>query len=117
MPASQLHLIISEYPLPKQPGTGIGINQKKPGALLFYNLSSYCRSEHLHGILKLYKAEYFLKWIDAESAVASFNDEATMKVAAYVASTNRNVTVKPITDSVNVCVEYALSEEQLPQLL
>ena len=113
LPDTPLYIIISQFPIPKQPGTGIGINTKKPGALLFYDLGASCKSEHLHGLLKLYRAEYFLKWLDGETAVASFNDEATMKVAAYVLSTNRNVLVKPISDCSNLCIEFEIPSVEL----
>ena len=99
VPHESLHTILSRHPIPKQPGTGEGISHTKPGIMLLYDLTNSIRSEHIHSLLKFYKNEYFLKWIDEESAVVIFNDISTMKVAAYAISANRVYKVKAVSDA------------------
>lgn len=83
VPFVTLSDLVKRQPIPKQPGTGDGINKVgKPSALLFYNLTPTVRSDHIHIALRPFYGEYFLKWIDDTSAVATFNDEDTMKKAA-----------------------------------
>ena len=92
--------VVKKQPITKQPGTGDGINKSgKPSSLLFYNLTSTVRSEHIHGALRSFYGEYFLKWIDDTSAVVTFNDEETMKKAASSISPINDFSVCPLLES------------------
>lgn len=94
-----LFKIFAQSPVPKQPGTGEGFVKTKPGALLFSGLNSSIRTEHLHAVLRAYKGEYALKWIDDETAVAIFNDESVMKTAAYTTSSNLSLNITPLDET------------------
>jgi len=99
VPTATLSAIVAKHPVPKQPGTGDGINKNgKPAGLLFYDLTSQILSENIHHALKAHQGEYFLKWIDDTSAVVMFNDEKTMKVAAYNTSSMPWFKTTPLLD-------------------
>jgi len=99
VPAVLLSYLVKNHPLPMMPGTGNKVNPNKPGALLFSDLNESVKTEHLNQILSAYKGQYFLKWIDDQSAVALFNDEKNMKAAAYSTSSVPYIKVTPIYDS------------------
>jgi len=113
-PPVRLSELVSRYPVPLQPGTGDGINTNgKPASLLFHNLNSDIVSADLHRILTPYKGEYYLKWVDDESAVVTFNDESSMKVAHYTVSSIPTISCKPISDN---DLEYIFSAQNaIPQ--
>ena len=113
-PPVRLSELVSRYPVPLQPGTGDGINTNgKPASLLFHNLNSDIVSADLHRILTPYKGEYYLKWVDDESAVVTFNDESSMKVAHYTVSSIPMISCKLISDN---DLEYIFSAQNaIPQ--
>jgi len=99
-PPIRLSELVARYPVPRQPGTGDGINTDgKPASLLFHNLNSDIVTSDLHKILAPYKGEYYLKWVDDESAVVTFNNEATMKIANYTISAIPSISCKAISDN------------------
>ena len=101
IPNVTLTELTSRNPIPRQPGTGDGINKEgKPASLLFYELTPAIKTDDLNIPLRQFKGEYYIKWIDDESAVATFNSEKTMKQAlTTLESSSLNFKFSPIQES------------------
>lgn len=99
IPSITLRELVARHPIPKQPGTGFGINQDgKPSGILFYDLDGE-KYSLIHKALTYYSGQYDLKRVDDNSAVAMFNDEKTMKVAAYNISNIPWLSSSPLFDT------------------